>query len=78
MVDSDLRVRIQWLQYVVNGWKCLGMSLNHHFCAFQIRSQGGGQVLDLERAGLHPRHGRQREGPDGLTQGRRIQAKVRA
>ena len=25
IVDSGLRVRIQWLQYVVNGWKCLGI-----------------------------------------------------
>ena len=42
----------------------------------QVRPQGGGQVLDRSCSSLHPGHGRQRERPDGPSQGRRIQEKV--
>ena len=50
------------------------ISFFHPF--LQIWSQGCRQVLDRQRACMHPRHGRQRERTDSVTQGRGLQEKV--
>jgi hypothetical protein len=47
-----------------------------YFLYLQIRSQRRGKVSDRQRSRLHLGHGRQREGTDGLAQGRCLQTEV--